>query len=32
MAVGDDKPKVVAKPKSRRASKIFIDEEELEDI
>jgi N utilization substance protein A len=32
MAVGDDKPKVVAKPKSRQASKIFIDEEELEDI
>ena len=32
MAVVDDKPKVVAKPKSRRASKIFIDEEELEDL
>ena len=32
MAVVNDKPKVVAKPKSRRASKIFIDEEELEDL
>jgi N utilization substance protein A len=31
IAVGDDKPKVVAKPKARRAAKIFIDEEELEE-
>lgn len=32
MAVVDDKPKVVAKPKARRASKIFIDEEDFEDL
>jgi len=32
MAVVNDKPKVVAKPKSHRASKIFIDEEDLEDL
>ena len=32
MAVVNDKPKVVAKPKSHRASKIFIDEEELDDL
>lgn len=32
IAVGDDKPKVVAKPKARRAANIYIDEEELEDL
>jgi len=32
IAVGDDKPKVEAKPKARRASKIFIDEEDTEDL
>lgn len=32
IAAGDDKPKVVAKPKARRAAKIYIDEEELEDL
>ncbi|MDR9458583.1 MAG: transcription termination factor NusA [Dehalococcoidia bacterium] len=32
IAVGDDKPKVVAKPKARRTAKIFIDEEEFEDL
>jgi N utilization substance protein A len=32
IAAADDKPKVVAKPKARRAANIYIDEEELEDL